>query len=244
MANSVSKTCVAKVRVMAAVVACGSRMTTSLSSTTFTGACARARGAIHGRASPPAIADRRVTTGCCMTRSLPALPRQAWAWIGGTSSTGSCCGPQRREGPAHGNHRCWHAAAQRALPPLDGTLALPGVSAPATVLRDAQASRTSGPPRCVTPGWPRASCMPGSPVPDGAEPPPRARPQRGMAGPLCLRRRCLARRLGVEAVRPPGCAGPNARGAGDDRGLRGGGECLSRLGRAAAGRVRPAEDRA
>jgi hypothetical protein len=80
MANSVSKTCVAKVRVMAAVMTCGSRMTTSDSSTTSRALAARASG---GRmmpeaasAAPPARMPRRPRGWLQHLRSLRA-------WWGG-----------------------------------------------------------------------------------------------------------------------------------------------------------------
>ena len=60
MAKSVSKTCVPKVRVMAAVVKCGSMITTSDSRTRFTAlaACA-SRGRIKAAAARPASSGRR-----------------------------------------------------------------------------------------------------------------------------------------------------------------------------------------
>ncbi len=79
IAKSVSKTCVPKVRVMAAVVACGSRIVTSDSRTTVRPLAARAsRGRINealARATPPASAVRRPNTVLRMQNSLQ--PRTA-----------------------------------------------------------------------------------------------------------------------------------------------------------------------
>src|ERR1044072_3981108 len=74
MANSMSKTCRPKVRVMVAVMTCGSRIVTSDSSTTIIDFAARAsRGLINdavASATPPTTAVRRPNPVTLIPHSL------------------------------------------------------------------------------------------------------------------------------------------------------------------------------